>query len=425
MKTTFTLTQHMLLVLIILLYTSAATAQVSMGTFETTYTQNFDGLPVTGTTTWASGAQYLPGWVVYRSKGTDLFTGTGSGNTGGLYSYGKTNAKDRALGSVSSSPAGEFSYNLLLHNSTGTTINSIELSYIGEQWRASEVTAGQQKLVFLYAISSTKEGFATTDERGFTPVPSLDFSSPKFFISGGPLDGNAAENRKLFEAVLRIEVPAGHYLMLRWKDYDEPNNDHGLAIDDVSVKWNYDPTTIGPTPLPVELMNFRGRAKELEVELQWQTASEEQNSHFEVERSQNGRSFDKIGSVVGHGTTLQAQHYTFIDASPLAGTAYYRLKQVDEDGTFEYSAVILVKRAPQFTIQVYPTVVEQDLHLRTDTTLSSLMVIDQTGRYVYQQPLNSLSTSHSVNLSHLQQGSYILVLLDETGKRYTKRFIKR
>jgi hypothetical protein len=98
----------------------------------------------------------------------------------------------------------------------------------------------------------------------------------------------------------------------------------------ISTAWSQ-------APLPVELTSFTGIVKGTGVELAWRTATELNNHGFEIERSekQNGI-WNKIGFVEGHGTTNAPKSYSFVDASAV-GTVSYRLKQVDNDGTFEYS----------------------------------------------------------------------------------------
>lgn len=96
-------------------------------------------------------------------------------------------------------------------------------------------------------------------------------------------------------------------------------------------------------PLPVELVNFKankdskGRAL-----LTWNTASEDNNDRFEVERSANGTEWQKIGQVAGAGNSSVNRSYSFTDLST-SGTAYYRLKQVDFDGQYEYSKVVVLE----------------------------------------------------------------------------------
>ena len=92
-------------------------------------------------------------------------------------------------------------------------------------------------------------------------------------------------------------------------------------------------------PVPVELTSFTASASEGLVELSWITATETNNSGFEVQRS-TGDEFEVIAFVNGHGTTTETQAYSYSDRNVNVGTYSYRLKQIDFDGTFEYSNVI-------------------------------------------------------------------------------------
>ncbi|MBX0291553.1 T9SS type A sorting domain-containing protein [Hymenobacter sp. HSC-4F20] len=97
--------------------------------------------------------------------------------------------------------------------------------------------------------------------------------------------------------------------------------------------------------LPVQLTAFTATRSATGVECNWQTATELHNDRFVVERSATGQHFSPIGTVAGHGTTTTSQRYRFLDTAPLAGVSYYRLRQVDTDGTSSESAVAVVTTA--------------------------------------------------------------------------------
>lgn len=96
-------------------------------------------------------------------------------------------------------------------------------------------------------------------------------------------------------------------------------------------------------PLPVTLVSFEAKRAGATVACAWVTASEQHNDHFAVERSLDGARFQELGTVAGHGTSAAAHAYTFVDERPAAGLAYYRLRQVDADGTATYSPVAVVQ----------------------------------------------------------------------------------
>jgi hypothetical protein len=124
-------------------------------------------------------------------------------------------------------------------------------------------------------------------------------------------------------------------------------------------------TAIAATPLPVTLVSFTATStpSDRTTQLAWTTASETNNAFFEVQRSFDGHHFDALAQVAGHGTSAQAHAYRFTDTVPTNGSAatcYYRLRQVDADGSASFSPVQVVTLAPtsrvvQVTIAPNPT----------------------------------------------------------------------
>jgi hypothetical protein len=93
--------------------------------------------------------------------------------------------------------------------------------------------------------------------------------------------------------------------------------------------------------VPVELTSFSFSVKGMDVQLQWTTATELNNHGFEIERSYNSKDFFTAGFVKGNGTTTETKSYNFTDSPPI-NSVYYRLKQVDFNGSYEYSNVIYI-----------------------------------------------------------------------------------
>ncbi len=96
---------------------------------------------------------------------------------------------------------------------------------------------------------------------------------------------------------------------------------------------------LGDYIIPVELTSFTASVNESDVTLNWVTATEINNQGFEIERN-SGSGFEKIGYVAGFGTSSETHSYTFVDNSLNGGTYTYRLKQIDLDGSFEYSDAV-------------------------------------------------------------------------------------
>lgn len=112
-----------------------------------------------------------------------------------------------------------------------------------------------------------------------------------------------------------------------------------LADGDQIINFTGPPTLV----LPVELLYFRAQPKGAEVLLEWATSAELNNDYFELQRSVDGRSYEALTQVRGAGTHEGLLRYEQVDERPLPGLNYYRLKQVDFDGSFEYSNVVAVE----------------------------------------------------------------------------------
>ncbi len=95
--------------------------------------------------------------------------------------------------------------------------------------------------------------------------------------------------------------------------------------------------------MPVELISFTAIAEKDKVLLQWRTETEVNNYGFDVERSVDGNYWDKIAFIQGYGNSNAPKNYSFSDNYPPFGKIYYRLKQVDNDGKFEYSNLVNIK----------------------------------------------------------------------------------
>ncbi len=116
--------------------------------------------------------------------------------------------------------------------------------------------------------------------------------------------------------------------------------------------------------LPVTLIAFDVQNADRFVQVNWQTASEQNNAYFAVQRSPDGRQFQAIGQVQGHGTVHTPKQYQWTDEQPLTGNAYYRLEQVDHDGKTHFSTVRHIVRHPEPQhISISPHPIEGTLNL--------------------------------------------------------------
>ncbi len=222
------------------------------------YSQNFDTLPASGSATWADDST-VPGWYSQRSggSGNSIVADAGSDTAGNLYSYGSASTAERALGSIGAGTptAGNFAHGVQLQNTSGEAATLNSLAYTGEQWRKGGETVAQVVTLW-YKISPTPITLLVPSaDAGWTAVAAGNFSSPVNTSTGTSLDGNDSANRTAISINPNIFVPAGNYLMIRWKDLNHDGDDHGLAIDDVSLAWIASPV-ISLSPGAIAFVGF-------------------------------------------------------------------------------------------------------------------------------------------------------------------------
>jgi predicted extracellular nuclease len=223
---------------------------------SSSYSQNFDSLLNTGTAnSWVNDST-ISGWYSNR---TTYLAGTGSSNTGGLYSFGASSSSDRALGSLASGGTGNIFAGARFVNDTGSTISALNISYIGEQWRAGGPTTPTNTTVPNTLDFQYKIGAISITETGWIDFNALDFTSPISPGTAGALDGNAAANRVVLSSSLSgLSLLPGQEIWLRWQDINDAGNDHGLAIDDFSITAAASPAALSFTVAPSSFSEAAG-----------------------------------------------------------------------------------------------------------------------------------------------------------------------
>lgn len=156
-------------------------------------------------------------------------------------------------------------------------------------------------------------------------------------------------------------------------------------LDNIS-NWVF-ANNVSGTSLPVELTAFNGLVKNDMIELEWTTASETNNQGFEIEKSSDRSYWKKVGYLNGNGTTSQINKYKTVDRRPFFNANYYRLKQIDLDGTFEYSEVIMVAYIPRKgNVSVFPNPSKGRVSIQINIPSmekTTIQVFDHLGRIVW------------------------------------------
>lgn len=191
--------------------------------------------------------------------------------------------------------------------------------------------------------------------------------------------------------------------------------------------------TSSSTTLPVTWLSFDAHLIDKIINLKWRTANELNNDLFEVQRSENGIEFEKIGTVKGNGNTQSVSTYLFVDdylQQAEKTILYYRIKQVDYDGTFDYSeikTINLIASRKQESVQLSPNPV------REITSLVGLAANDRYSAKVFTADgillimQNNISASNpDINCSHLQAGLYFIEICNlTTYEKLIKKLIKK
>jgi hypothetical protein len=171
----------------------------------------------------------------------------------------------------------------------------------------------------------------------------------------------------------------------------------------------------GIVVLPVSLLNFQGKSVNEGIALDWKTATEKNNDRFEVERSADARSFEKIGEMKGNGTTSSQHDYGYTDKHPASNLNYYRLRQVDFDGKFVYSNVVSVRSGDVGSpMTVYPNPAAGgsfNVRLHTNATQVTLQIRDITGKLIHSQEVkNTRDVAIDGKALGMKQGVYLISL---------------
>ena len=203
----------------------------------------------------------------------------------------------------------------------------------------------------------------------------------------------------------------------------------GSSVDAPNRLQMYNLSVQAPAALPVEYLYFRARASEGMHRLEWATAWELNSAHFAVERSTDGREFTEIGHVTAAGFSEEEVEYAFVDRTPALGLNYYRLRQVDLDGSFEWSEVHTLQndRPAKGGFSVQPNPVSDRVTFRLNTTTTGPLtfdIFDGTGRLVQSVPTAGGASHLTFNAVDLVPGVYttrVRGALDLPAVRWVKR----
>jgi len=207
-------------------------------------------------------------------------------------------------------------------------------------------------------------------------------------------------------------------------DYSS-ENEGGSFTDPITVSRSnltgFSDFAIGSStqgPLPVELISFEAVQEQNGVKLEWSTASEKNNSHFEIQKSNDGKEFETLGIVQGNGNSSSIIEYEFMDYSNHGNVSYYRLKQLDFDGQFEFSDVVKVQFSAQFfNINIHPNPASNLIYINFDEAVgaTTIQFVNTKGQIVKKETVKE-ANQLELNIADLPVGYYQLLIWSKTKK---------
>lgn len=258
----------------------------------------------------------------------------------------------------------------------------------------------------------------------------LQGTSPSSFsLLSLPLEaGSLPEHREAIPNLnLTSSLPDDDYtLTIYYTSVVQPDGGGALqsiTLDNGGSYYSIDFTLI-TSPLPVELIDFQAKAHGDAISLDWATEAELDHSHFEIEKSLDGRAWTFMNSVDGRGDNNAGATYHFIDEHVQVGTQFYRLKTVALDGNYEYSAVASATIKEVSNVQLYPNPVKDILTIRqNESEIIRIEIFNSLGQLIQLKSTDSQSLD--LNMSDLKQGVYFVNVYRNNQIIKSERLLKR
>ncbi|MEI6021830.1 MAG: T9SS type A sorting domain-containing protein, partial [Bacteroidota bacterium] len=184
-------------------------------------------------------------------------------------------------------------------------------------------------------------------------------------------------------------------------------------------------------PLPIKLINFDALTQLNKVKLIWQTATEKNNRHFIIEKSQNAIDYTVLGCVKGAGNSSVIQRYELTDFNPIYGINYYRLKQIDFDGTSTFAPIVAIQLKEPGKFIVYPNPMNTAQNLVIELSQSQnqkvqIKIQDFAGKILYDDEfINTDTEVFSIINLNLEKGLYqISVRINDFSNNSQKLLVR-
>lgn len=208
-----------------------------------------------------------------------------------------------------------------------------------------------------------------------------------------------------------LNKPLGEFSSYNYRSFGEDDRKELYVAGSNGIIYRI----VDPTALPIDLVSFTAEnIDNKEVALKWLTATEINSDYFDVQRSLDGISFSTIDKVNAAGNSTVQQAYEFTDKEPAFGEIYYRLRQVDFDGSVTYSEVVQVKLDRNYvTPNIYPNPIRSEQSLVIDfgdipNSPVQINIVDMSGKQMYYREFAAGQNRFDIPLNQLAKGMYIV-----------------
>lgn len=277
----------------------------------------------------------------------------------------------------------------------------------GGHWDTIKLAANSNAFMLAGTSPNVTDLEPTTHQLSGQTIPPFSFTAGKEIVSTDRLPAQTLTSGQTSEFEYAIKAT----------ENIKPNVTYYFRVDAANYLIGYVfPSLTTAATLPVNITSFTATPNKNNVLLTWITASEKNNSHFDIERSADGKKYSKISTVQGNGTTSLSHTYQAYDDKPLNGINYYRIKQYDADGKYAISDVRSIKMELQnYVLKVYPNPAHSDIRFTLSNyngTALNAMLHDVSGKTVHEELIQmNASGNYKLNLkSNLPAGVYFLQL---------------
>lgn len=238
-----------------------------------------------------------------------------------------------------------------------------------------------------------------------SPLPggSAAFSIP--FSISGPIPASPAQN---IVAMINLPISAIPYVL--------PGGAVPTSISQMKV--------MNASPLGVQFSSFLALNKGCTNDISWSTASEKGNDYFNVERSKNGKDFTSLAQIPSKGSRNLMQNYSFVDANPIMGTNYYRIRQTDLDKVTTLTTVKQVEtNCTMSDISIYPNPTYNVVYVKGLAEGQTVELYNALGQLVHKVDVKS--ETEVLDISKLTDGVYNIRVLRNNVSIFTIKLVKR